>query len=412
MVEPEFEAGGNEKMNKKIFEASVLFILLVNVFRTQSITNLPVMVAIAVSFIFFLGLSLKVFSQFAFSAKIRFLSFAMIIILLYSFLLTDVVFDRIAKTNRTLISDAAKVTEVASLALLSGKNPYSIPYHQVFYGPDFLKIPTSTLNNYPYSPFMFLANIPFLAITANLVQFFDLRIILVIMFLLTAGIVAKITSQKLLFLIMFLLNPIFIPKLFFGTSDVLPLFLIFLCFVFLYFQKVTGATIALALATASKLTALPFVPLYFLYIFRLSLKQQGGLVRLARQFAVFTLINLVVYLPFLLWNAKDLLEDVFLYHLELRPIQGFLGLPQLLTSLGLISIESNIPFYLGVFPASFVFLLFAHRIFKKWQDLTAFCVLGVLSFVLFFFFSRVLQTDYLAFLSQILLLGGFLKVKK
>lgn len=348
--------------------------------------------------------------------RIRIWCFLAITILLLGYLFGDKIFVRIHNPEVAKIHDGAILTEAAYEAILAGKNPYSVSYQAFFEKDKYLgEIAPHAESHYTYSPTTFLVNIPFSAVTDILFKFKDSRVALLVFFLLVAFVGNLLVKEKLLFGMLFLLNPFFLPSVLFGANDVIPLFFLILTIAFLYHKKIVMATIMLGIATTTKLTVLPFVPLYFLYLFW-KIAENERFKLLIKQAFLFVLINLTFYLPFLVWNFGNFIDDVLIYHLQGgvagRPIAGFLGVPQLLTSFSFISQNSNFPFYLFSLLIGLISLPFFYYLFKKSLKLSILCVSFVIYFILIFSFSRILQTDYLAFLSQVLLFAGFVKDRK
>ena len=402
-----------KNINILILESSLLFILVVTLFRSQFIENRIVILLTAILILVFIPLSFFPVKSLHFK-NIRFFLLISILIIIQGYMLIKSVGDR--RVGQGSVHDGVIVTEVSYRALMSGVNPYSVNFgddlnREKYFG----SVPSYAAVHFPYSPMMLFANMPIFWLSDNLAGFIDMRITLVIFFFLTAFIGTLMVREKTLFLIIFLLNPLFVPLLYYGANDIVILFFFFLQLCFLYFKKQSLATVMLALATGTKLLILPLVPLYFLYLFMLTDKVDRFRF-LFKQFLLFTLVNLIVYLPFFIWNSHDLLEDLIFPWIGngtlSHPIAGFLGVPQIFSRLGLISVDSSFPFIIFLFPLWALFLIFAFIILKKTRNISTLCGLYVINFILCLAFSRLLQTYYLAFISQILLLSAFSKERK
>lgn len=400
-------------MNLAFLESALLLILSLNFLRTNFLTNQLALVFLALAYIAFLVLSFFGVKKRIFT-KARFLLFSLIIIILYGLLILQ-------KSGVPDVHDGAILTKAATAAFLSGQNPYQIIYNRAFENVGF-KPQAVTYNSYMYSPLMFIANIP-----ANLAigswykgnEF----VITLVGFFIAAGVTGVFAvREKLLFLILFLLNPVFVPLTFYGANEAIMLCFLIACMAALLYKKITLATILLALATGTKLLALPFVPLYFIYIYannmRIPRLRSSQIARMNanrqifKQVVIFLLVNLTMYLPFLAWGSKDLIEDVLFYHLrggvESHIIAGFLGIPSLLSTLRVITVDSGFPFYIFQLMVALGALPFIYKIQLKFPSLTTLIMTFVIYFSAIFMFSRIMQSSYIAFLSQMILLAAFL----
>lgn len=406
-------------MNKKVFETTLLFLLVISIFRSQYIADQFMVVLVAVPLVLFILFSLpfKILSSKA--RWVRPVCFWIIVFAVYGFLLREYLLYRAANGDYAMVHDGVVQTEKATRSFLKGKNPYSISYVDVFQGERFYPEgrPHPLLTRYVYSPMTFLVNVPFF-LGENLLfgGKFDLRISLAIFLFLTAMVGSTIVKEKLLFWMLFLLNPLFTHSFFIGANDVLILFFIFSCIAFLYFKKISMATVFLALGFGMKLTIVPFVPLYFLYLVGLLRKKKDRTQIILRQLLIFIGISVLIYLPFILWDAKAFVDDVLLFPLaggsQGYPITGFLGLPHLLASFDVVSSWTAFPFYIIQILVTLVLLVLMYYVLKRFPKLSVLCVLFVVFFILSFSFSRTFQPNYLDFLSQVLVLGSFIEVKR
>lgn len=394
--------------NKYLVEITLLFTLVVHAFRAGIDVNQSTILVIA-----FLILVFTAVTWFAMNRpnyyRLRIACLILILALVHIFLLIDRIGNR--TTNKVSVHDGVIMTEAASKALLSGENPYSVNYRGVLYQEKYPQSVTLRSElNYPYSPGMILMNIPFFWLTDNLFGIVDVRIFFLSLFLLSAFVGALMIREKILFFVIFLLNPLFVPLLYYGANDTLVLFFFVLIAYFLRAKKLVWSTVALGLISATKLLYLPLVPLYFIYMF---LGSKGNkFERLINQLTIFVLVNLAIYLPFLIWSPNDLIKSVFLNWLGVGegsyPVAGYLGIAQILTSFGLVSPQTSFPFFLLAVPFEIIFLFIAYKMIRKSPSLQTLSVLFAFNLILVLLFSRLVQTYYLAFISQILLLATFL----
>lgn len=395
-------------MNLEILEAALLSILLLTILIDNSLTNHLMIFALVILVIIFWIISILKLLNLANVGRVRLFLLLAIIAVLYSFWLFKNINMRYITGNAN-IHDGAILTEAATAAMLSGKNPYSISFFDAF--SDISSKPISVAyDTFMYSPLMFLANVPFTLLEEAIVQISDLRIALVILLIACLVVAGLISNWNLLFLTIFSLNPIFIPLTFYGANEIVVLLPVFLVILFLKVQKFSWATAALVFASATKILILPLVPIYFLYLARIHKTL------LYKQLAYFVLGTVLIYLPFILWSPQDFVHDVVLYHLrggeEHHLIAGFGGWPQILSNLGIISQVSNFPFFIFQVGLGIGALIYVNKIFVKWANLSVFILLFSFYFLLLLSFSRIIQTSYLGFISQILLLGSFLKIER
>lgn len=412
-------AGGKEKknegyaMNERFIESAILFLLVLNMFRIYAFIHQLLIAAVGVALVLFLLFSLPFLGN-NLSQKIRIISFGFIIIFLFWFTINLQISARMKERGSGIIHDGGVQTEIASRFLTEGKNPYSVSYGNFFKGERFYHgdEPHPLLFSYAYSPLTAIINTPFLLFTNSIFKFVDFRITTLFFFVASSLVGAIIARKKILFLILFLLNPLMVHMVFLGTTDVIPLFFVLTSLVFLSFKHISLATVSLAMATGSKLTAVPFVPLYFLYLFALYKGEKNWQTIFKRETAIFIGTNLIIYSPFLLWDAKGLISDLIFYPIAGGnggfPIEGMLGIPAVLVSFGLLSSWSNVPFYFFQIPIVMFSLFFAYRLLQKSLNVATLCVSYALFFIIVFSLSRVFSPNYLDMLSGILLMGGFI----
>lgn len=394
-------------MNKQMLESALLFVLVLNIFRSQLIVNQFAMILVAFALIVFILLSISSKITRSIPKRVRSFCLWFIILTLYLFLLRKHIVYRALSPETALIHDGAIYTELATEALLSGKNPYSASFAENLPGR-----PSYVVDRYVYSPMTFLVNVPF-HIGGDFLfgKPVDIRITFAVALILTSLIGALVIKEKLLFWIMFLFNPLFVYSLFIGTTDVLTILFIVCVVVSLYFRRISLATVFLALGFGSKLLVVPFIPLYFLYIYELYRKKKDWARRIGKEILVFAGVSMLIYLPFVVWNPGAILDDLLFYPLlggsQRYPITGYIGLPHLLVSLGILSIWSSFPFYLVQLVVTIFLLILMYYFLKSKLELSVLCFLYVIFFIVSFSFSRVFQPNYLDFLSEILIFACF-----
>lgn len=391
-----------------ILEPTLLLVLTLDCLKSFQISNQGVILVVASLLLVYFLISFVLVNDHKFE-NIRFGFLVFFIMVVYAFLLVFKVNSRLVSVRTQDIHDGVIMTEASYLAIVSGVNPYSVNLSPVLtkekYGKEVSLRPTI---HYPYSPMMIIASAPFFVLSENTLGFIDMRVVLVVFFFLASFVASKMVNKKTLFLLLFALNPLFVPLLFYGANDVIVLFLFFVLVHFLRVKKITFASLILGLIIGTKLLFLPFVPVYFLYLL-IGLGKRGQ--DLVKQVSIFLLISCVIYLPFMLWNSPDAFNALFSPWfgggVEAYPIAGFVGVAQILHGLGFVSQSSTFPFLIFALPVEMIFLYFAQKSLKKSPGLDTFILLCVLSLIIILAFSRIVQTYYIAFVSEILLFASF-----
>src|SRR3989344_5648405 len=378
-----------------LLEFALLLILVAHTLRSFQITDQKVIFIAIVLLLAFGVISIFGLNRWKWG-RIRIMILVLLIVIVYGFLLQREVKARIADNNSKSVHDGVILTEASYRALISGENPYSVNFTGTLIGQKYFDTQIRPTIHYPYSPLMFLTSVPVFFVTERLFGIIDMRITLFVFFLLSAWIGALVVREKILFLI------------FYGANEVILLFFLILVLYFLNGKKTVLASASMGLVAGTKLLFAPVVPLYFIYIFLVHKKDRKAVILNLKKFL---LVSLLIYLPFLIWNSSDtlgaLLSPWFGAGEELYPIAGFVGVAQFLTSLGVVTRTSTFPFLILFLPFEIIFLVFSFRFLKKSLSVHILTVLFAFNFILVLAFSRLVQTYYLAFISQILLLSAF-----
>jgi hypothetical protein len=238
------------------------------------------------------------------------------------------------------------VTGRAVEELLAGRDPYTASYvgdlRGSFLVVDGLRTENPIRDHYPYSPGTFLLQLPLMAPLMALGFSPDPRwLYLLVYAVLGVGFARWSLRERgdLLVPLLLLANPLFLPFLWQGETDVLLLAgLVGLAWALAGDRPVTGA-LALGLALSTKLLLAPLAVVFLVW-----LAGRAGHGRLERSTAVraagaLLLPGLVTMAPFLLWHPGAVIQDVLLFHAGLvvprYPIGGA-GFPALLFDLNLI----------------------------------------------------------------------------
>ncbi len=306
-------------------------------------------------------------------------------------------------------------TEEAIKFFQSGKNPYVEDYTKTpmaEWGLDY----KTALYHYPYLPWTFLFSWPFYRAFEATLGWYDQRFVYLLLFILTLAMAPALASrpeEKLMLVAVLGLNPIMGSDVIFGQNDSFVLFWVVLSLWLLVKvqrnEEKWASAAALALACASKPTVWPFVPFYFLYLW----KERGGLRLIFAPAVVFTFVFLAIVAPFFLWNPDAMVDDVWRWAAGTAKIsyqiRGW-GVANFILALGLV--ESR----LSYFPFWFLELAFALPValglglwvYRHPSIRNALWAYGITLFV-FLYFSRFLNENYLGFILAILALGYFTK---
>lgn len=321
-------------------------------------------------------------------------------------------------------------TEEAVKLFLAGKNPYSENYLDTplaEWGVDY----RSAVYHYPYLPWSFAFSAPVYLAFVSLTGWFDQRIIYLFLFALILIMALRLTSNRTarLSLVMILgLNPIMGSDIIFGQNDVFVLFWIVLALWLLPRRpgaeapewRYYASTLAMGLAVASKPTAWFVLPFFLLYLvsldFRKTGEQSSHSFRWARRLIPLPVVFLLLIVPYLIWDAPALLDDVWKWSSGASEIpyqiRGW-GAAIWVLALGLVG--SRLDYFAFWIPQALVCVpLILLQLRQQWRGLLgqrttagiapiAFHA-GILLFA-YAFFSRFLNENYIGFIAALLAIG-------
>ncbi|MCL4828722.1 MAG: DUF2029 domain-containing protein [Caldilinea sp.] len=221
-------------------------------------------------------------------------------------------------------------TEATIQYLLAGKNPYTEDYVDTPMAEWGFSEYRTALYHYPYLPWTFVFSAPFYMV-GQAIGFYDQRLVYLLLYaamLLTASRLATGASAKLAIVAVLALNPIMALDVIFGQNDVFVLAWIVLALVCwrIGVQRRQASrrwlilsSLCFGLACASKPTAWFLAPFYGLllvqdneHLARQGWRGLGGAVSsLLRRVAPALLVFLVLLLPYIIWDAASLYDDVW-----------------------------------------------------------------------------------------------------
>jgi len=320
-------------------------------------------------------------------------------------------------------------TEATIQYLLAGKNPYSEDYIDTPMAEWGFSEYRTALYHYPYLPWTFVFSAPFYLVGQAL-GFYDQRIIYLLLFvvmLLLAPRLAVTPTAKLALVAMLALNPIMALDIIFGQNDVFVLAWIVLALVFwrnATQQRPTSrrwlilSSLCFGLACASKPTAWFFAPFYGLLLVHdhEHLVQRGwrgiahAIPTILRRAAPAIAVFLALLLPYALWDAAALYDDVWRWSSGQGPtgyqIWGW-GASNFVLGLGLVEGRfAQWPFWLlQIVVAAPLLFWFAVRQIKH-NSLAFACWHYAFFLFAFFYASRFLNENYLGFILAFAAIGA------
>ena len=430
----------NNYFNKKVGLDFVLLVILVINFiwtteRWHWLSFIPLTGNSPVNFYFFYFVFVCIIIYF-FAGYLKiddhkkfFIRLTIILLLIFFLLISFCVYQiALRKMGASMFytHDGIIQTEEAVKFLDQGKNPYAENYQNTVFG-QFLNAyaggqrENPAWYHYVYPPFYILFSWPFYKIIYLLFGFFDQRIILILVFLASLPIMYKLPEnreKKLLGLIIYAFNPIFFPWFAYGFNDIFVFFWVLLSLYLLKLNKYGWSAAVLALACASKQQAWLILPFYFFYLYFKEDKIKDIVQRaisVLKKLLPYIIISLLIFLPFLIWGFKDFIDDIYRYPTgsieTCLPMVGY-GLSHLIYKAGLVkSIWDYFPFWIIQI---IICLPLLYYLIKKQRDNNSLSSLFIsygLFLLVFWFFSRLFNDNYISYLSLVFLASFLIEEK-
>lgn len=302
------------------------------------------------------------------------------------------------------INDSGLQTEIAGRFLLLGKNPYRETYEQTDLAKaKYIDEAGSTVNpalfHNAYPPFFLILSAVGFRIFSQAFHWFDIRIISLFFYgaLLILGIVKfRLNERLILFLALIGINPMFLSLMIQGSNDVVVVTMLLWSLFLLEKKRWIIAGILLGIAIGTKQLAWIAAPFYCWYVWRIHPKK-------FLSFVGMTMIPvLVIFVPFIVWDAAALWEDLVLYINgsipTSYPIHNF-GLGMFLVKQWMIpSIYAYYPFWIWQVVIGGIVLFFWLRHIRRKKTFVAGDVLTglVLLLSVSWIFNRFMNFSYLA----------------
>lgn len=225
-----------------------------------------------------------------------------------------------AQDRRFLSHDGGiEQTEIAVKLIMDGKNPYGYDYSKTSMAGYFhleklngtgdrLDPDYTALMHYPYFPGSFLISIPFKFVSDRVLGFYDQRLVYILCYIMMLAVVFLLSTAefKPAVPVLFGLFPMFTTFVITGRNEIFYISFLLLSFYYFFRQKYIISFFVLALSFSIKQFAVLMIPFYLLFMRRKKEKILPGLL-------VFSLVSILLILPFFLWNSGAFLDDT-LFH--------------------------------------------------------------------------------------------------
>jgi len=331
--------------------------------------------------------------------------------------------ERVDEANINKTHDGALQTELAVEKMLAGKNFYTEDYKDTVLD-EWLdgrirtlrgSIENPALYHYVYLPLTVIMTVPFFKLGQVFFNFYDQRILIYLFYILSLFFLFRVVpnkENKLTAVVLFGLNILFLEYVLGGFNDIFILLFFLVMAFFMQKKRYVAASLMFACALLTKQTAWLMIPFYaFFLLYQKDTIKEAIIFTLKKAWlAVLAVVGGL--LPFVILDFKSFWQNVYMYPAGLLetsyPVAGF-GLSSLLFFSRVIeSVGDYYPFYwwqlLFVFPILILLL-----VWQKKHNTLSFLFFGYSIFLLlFWFFSRFFNPNYVIFVFQLLVISYFL----
>lgn len=311
-----------------------------------------------------------------------------------------------------MIHDIILQQEAAIRFFLDGKNPYAVTYfgtpmEQWNYSPHEIN---PALYHFVMQPLYLLFVLPFYYIANHTIGFFDGRMPLLVLFLstlITGFLLIKDKEKLTLFSILIIFNPAMYLYTLEGRSDMFMFGFLFFSLYLLHREKFTWSAVFMSFAFAIKQSVWPLAPFYFAYLYFKTKKPK----KLALPLITFSVIFLVIVVPFIWWNPQAFLNSTVLYLSgnteHSYPVSGY-GFGKILQDIGYISDpKSYYPFHIWQLVVGVPLLVVGIRYLQKNPTVKRMITIYTLFLFVYWYFSRYFNNSHLGFLSVLFITAYF-----
>lgn len=219
--------------------------------------------------------------------------------------------------NFSRIHDGAIQSEVAADFLLHGKNPYTEDFRYTPFGQAPSPYRPNAVNlawtHYAYPPAVILSAVPSILVRPWLGPLSDLRWTYLGMLLAATGaIIYQVQSwrQKSLAVVLFLLNPLIWLYAVAGFNDVMAAAGLIIAGILTERRHARWAGVVMAITLGAKQTAWLAIPLWLWWLWR---RRRYNKEEWRKTLTSFLATLVVLFMPFILWDASAFYDDVVRY---------------------------------------------------------------------------------------------------
>lgn len=228
---------------------------------------------------------------------------------------------RQSTTVTTFPNDSLVQSVAAAEGLLQGQNPYAMDFGQTAFrifpsawggSPDF----NVARLHYIYPPLEFLVFVPQVVFSRLAHLTIDYQSFYLVLFLLIVWLLCRLTpswQKRTLILIFTLGNPWLWVNVLIGYNDTLVALLLLSVLMAWKGKRFLLSGVLLGLALSAKQTTWVLLPLWAYWIWRQHHLKLVQWVDIKKAAVSAVLVCAVIYLPFLLWNAPAMYDDMFRY---------------------------------------------------------------------------------------------------
>ncbi len=302
------------------------------------------------------------------------------------------------------VHDILVQQEIALRFFLDGKNPYAENYFGTVLE-DWHYSDTDVnpaLYHFVMQPFYLLFALPFSVLSGSILGYFDGRIPLVFLLLVSLSVAFKLLrdgERRRSFMLLLGFNPLMILYTLEGRSDFFMFGFLITGLYLLYKQKNILSAIFIALSFAVKQSVWPLFPLYIFYLWF----TKKGRKSFYNTIAVFSAVFAAIVLPFFFWDPKAFLESTVFYLSgnipQSYPISGY-GFGMLLHEFGFIkNLKESFPFVIVQILVGIPALLFLLKYLREGPSVKRLILTYAIFLFVFWYFSRYFNNSHVIFLS-------------
>ena len=316
--------------------------------------------------------------------------------------------------SESKLHDGAIQTEAALEHLSNGKNPYVESYEDTelrFFGFFGTGLRNPALDHLVYLPGLLVTSFPLYRAIMNIGPFYDQRIVYLLAYLLLILLLPLMVirpAHKLLLIAAIALNPLRTGLTITGMNDIVVILALILMAIALLHKRLLLSALFFGFACSLKQSAWFLAPFYVLLL--TGMVDRRHLMReITKPLLVAALVFVIVVGPFIIWDAKAFLTDVFLYPGGLGsiqyPIRGY-TIGRFLVGLGIISSPLEpFPFWILELLFGVPLLLLLLRYQRNRNNVGFMFICGGVFVFGMGLLSRFFQDNYVGYVSVLVTFG-------